>query len=727
MDADERLVVMLEARVTEFEKRMRQAERRGTSTYQGLQNGSGKATRQMEADMARSSRGINQSLASVSGNLGAFGKAFAASALATGLAMMTRQASATVREIAQIGDEAKRAGVAVEAFQEWGYVARQNRIDIGALTDGFKELNLRADEFVITGKGSAAEAFNRLGYSAADLKEKLKDPSELMLEIMGRLEGLDKAAQIRIADELFGGTGGERFVELLSQGEAGIRKTMEEARKTGVVMDSDMIAKAQELDAKFTEVADRMRGIWRAGVVEAALYFGFVEREREKLKFVPEDSARVVGADLTEELGKLPEVGQAALAVIESLHAEYDDLGVAASVVASQLNDGAMMLRGLGKEAEAVTLTQLAQRLSEAAAEFDRGNISGEEYARTLSDVATQADVAIAAMDDLDKAQLTGITSAVAELLDWIGRLPGAVAAAKAEISGEALMDTGTPLSSGDPDLLPPSPGQIEVSPRPQRPGVDSYGNWVDANNPPAKGGGGRGGGGKGNRGSGMLTGLMTPLEEVEAWHQEAMEFLNSASEEQLALVGGKHEALERLEAEHQHRISEINRQGSAHVTDAQRAMYGELSGLLGMFAGKSKAAAIASIAVNTALTLAQTAQHIAGAQARALFELGPITGPPAAAKIAAFGKLQMGLIAAAGIAQGLGGGGGGGGGSIAGGAGGGSASESTKTTESATPLRATIAPLDPEALFTGAAVRTLLDGLMEEAGNRGLILGWSK
>src|SRR5690606_5005138 len=99
---------------------------------------------------------------------------------------------------------AKRAGVEVEAFQQWGYVARQNRIDIGALTDGFKELNLRADEFVVTGKGSAAEAFQRLGYTANDLKQKLQDPSNLMLEIIGRLEGLDKAAQIRIADELFG-------------------------------------------------------------------------------------------------------------------------------------------------------------------------------------------------------------------------------------------------------------------------------------------------------------------------------------------------------------------------------------------------------------------------------------------------------------------------------------------------------------------------------------------
>lgn len=40
MSADERLVVMLEARISEFEKRMAQAEGRGTRTYQDLRRGS---------------------------------------------------------------------------------------------------------------------------------------------------------------------------------------------------------------------------------------------------------------------------------------------------------------------------------------------------------------------------------------------------------------------------------------------------------------------------------------------------------------------------------------------------------------------------------------------------------------------------------------------------------------------------------------------------------------
>ena len=96
-----------------------------------------------------------------------------------------------VNETAQIGDEAKRAGVSVRALQEWKIVGAQNRIGIDQIVDGLKELNLRADEFVVTGQGAGAEAFARLGYGATELKSKLADPSKLLLEIIGRMERMD--------------------------------------------------------------------------------------------------------------------------------------------------------------------------------------------------------------------------------------------------------------------------------------------------------------------------------------------------------------------------------------------------------------------------------------------------------------------------------------------------------------------------------------------------------
>ncbi|MBN9335384.1 tail tape measure protein [Devosia sp.] len=206
--------------------------------------------------------------------IGGMGKAmiggFVAGIAAGGIAGIVSRIGQVASAVASVGDEARRAGVGVEAFQELGYVARQNRIDVGALTDGMKELNLRADEWIFTGGGAAAEAFERLGYTADELKQKLKDPSALFTEIIGKLGQLDKAAQIRVADEIFGGTGGEKFVQLIEQGEQGIRDTIQEARNLGLVMDSDMIEKAAELDRKFQTVSETVGTALKGAIVEAA-------------------------------------------------------------------------------------------------------------------------------------------------------------------------------------------------------------------------------------------------------------------------------------------------------------------------------------------------------------------------------------------------------------------------------------------------------------------------
>ncbi|MBP1873546.1 hypothetical protein J2Z19_003261 [Ensifer adhaerens] len=172
--------------------------------------------------------------------------------------------------IAAVGDEARRAGVSVQAFQELKFVAEQNRVAVDALTDGIKELNLRADEFIVTGGGAAAEAFQRLGYSADKLKDKLKDPSALFTEIIGKLQQFDKAAQIRILDEVFGGTGGEQFLQLIRQGEKGIRDQIRAAHDLGLVMDEELIKRAEEVDRKFATIATTVGTSLKKAIVDAA-------------------------------------------------------------------------------------------------------------------------------------------------------------------------------------------------------------------------------------------------------------------------------------------------------------------------------------------------------------------------------------------------------------------------------------------------------------------------
>jgi hypothetical protein len=147
-------------------------------------------------------------------------------------------------------------------------VAEQNRIPIDALTDAMKELAIRGDEFATTGKGGGADSFMRMGYSAEELGRKLKNPSDLLLEIIDRMGRLDAAARIRVFDEVFGGQGGEKFVQLIDRGADGIRRTIAEAHELGIVLDDDVIQRADEIDRKFSKIATTVSTNLKAAIVD---------------------------------------------------------------------------------------------------------------------------------------------------------------------------------------------------------------------------------------------------------------------------------------------------------------------------------------------------------------------------------------------------------------------------------------------------------------------------
>lgn len=264
-----KLIVSLEARMRSYEKAIERSQKQTNDRMRGIESALKRPQKEMDR-VGRAAEKMERRLAKVGGVIKSFGAGLVGGLVAGGVAGIVRQFGQVAKSVAMIGDEAKRAGVTAKVFQEWKAVAEQARIPVDALTDGLKELSLRGDEFAVTGRGSAAEAFARLGYGAAELKTKLHDPSALLLEIIDRLGKFDKAAQIRISDELFGGSAGEKFVQLIDQGAAGIRRTIDQAHALGNVMDDELIAKAAEVDRQFTIVSQTVGSALKSAIVSAA-------------------------------------------------------------------------------------------------------------------------------------------------------------------------------------------------------------------------------------------------------------------------------------------------------------------------------------------------------------------------------------------------------------------------------------------------------------------------
>jgi hypothetical protein len=162
-----------------------------------------------------------------------------------------------------------------------------------------------------------------------------------------------------------------------------------------------------------------------------------------------------------------------------------------------------------------------------------------------------------------------------------------------------------------------------------------------------------------------------------------------------------------------------INQQAEQAITYAKSQATQAAINLLSALGGKSKVAAIAAIALGKAVAIADIIRHTAVAQMHAMAQLGPIAGPAAAAKIGMMGKVQAGLVAATGLVQAANvGGGNGAAASVA------TSAQSSGSTQSAAAGGAgmaqtiTIQGVNNGDLFSGDAVRTLIDRLIDAQRN---------
>lgn len=441
------LVIDIEARITKLERGLKLANDRQR-----------RAADQMERRAKQSADRINDTYSQMGNDIAAqFGKmkglalpflgGLAGGIAAGGVAGIVGNLNRVSEGIANIGNEAARAGLSAQAFQEWKFVADQNRIGVDALVDGFKELSLRADEFIATGVGPAAEAFNRLGLRADDLKTKLKDPSALMLEILGRLEGFDKAAQIRIADEVFGGTGGERFVELLAQGQRGLQATIDRAHEAGAVLDDELIRRADQINRKFSELTTGAANFSKAMIVNIAAAGAELADFRERLDgiFSSEAEGRaILGNEVYDALSRDRQAVDDQADALARLDERYATLAEEADRAGMAVLGAISQLDSWGYDAAADALRTAHEEMAELTRAFRAGEVSGDDFTAKLGEIEAAASDAFASVAESDRIQFQNVISQLGRLGGVIASVTSMANSLTSALARAAGVDAGT-------------------------------------------------------------------------------------------------------------------------------------------------------------------------------------------------------------------------------------------------------------------------------------------
>lgn len=141
---------------------------------------------------------------------------------------------------------------------------------------------------------------------------------------------------------------------------------------------------------------------------------------------------------------------------------------------------------------------------------------------------------------------------------------------------------------------------------------------------------------------------LMTEAERMRV-HYDDMRFTAEESYQAGITSYAEYQAsITRIAEQEAQRQIAIEQQKTDMIRNMQQNVWQAAAGFLRTFAGESQAAAIAVIAIEKGLAIAQASMNTAVAYTKAL----ALGGPAYAAQVAALGKIQIGLIAATGLAQ---------------------------------------------------------------------------
>lgn len=168
---------------------------------------------------------------------------------------------ATTKAVDEQGKLSNETGVSVETISALEFAIQRAGGEASGLSNSLRQLSIRASE-AARGVGSGVEAFGLLGITVTDVNGDLKSTDQLLLEVSDRLEGLDNARQIELADKL-GMTDAIRLIQL---GDDGIEDLIARARELGVTTRQDAAISEEFQDSLvdfWTIVKDISRAISR--------------------------------------------------------------------------------------------------------------------------------------------------------------------------------------------------------------------------------------------------------------------------------------------------------------------------------------------------------------------------------------------------------------------------------------------------------------------------------
>jgi len=592
---------------------------------------------------------------------------------------------AMVRNVANTADAlgklSTRTGVAVEDLSRLQYAASLSDVSTEQLSGGITRLSRNMSD-AAAGTGEAGKAFEAMGISVANADGTLRAQRDVLNDVADRFATYEDGAQkSALAQQIFGRAGAQ-MITMLNGGSKALKEMADESDRLGNTIDTKTARSAERFNDNITRLNTAVGGMSRtiAGPVIQSL------------------------ADLSDSMFEAYKQGKGLLGVIDAIIA--GPTGKRKNIQDAAEDVKRLWIEYNKLEDQAAGQDVGTQAVNEAEMAYSRYMDSMRNYSKLLADqIAGEQKLAqvrsapngslSATEDNKDKPKLlekpTSTGGDADKAADDAMKKAQAVDAFFAQIGEQTRQREIDGLTSFVDGLKDREDARLQSGMNEQALAEETYQTeyerLVEAKEALA----------------------LTEEQFNERLLQIRMDRDTRIMDADMAMLGREQQMADQRVA--------INQQAEKMIIDAKAKTTQLAIGLLSALGAKSKGAALAALALSKAVAISEIFVNTLAAQSKATAQLGIFAGPAVAA-IGLQGKIQAGLVAATGLVQA---GSIGGGSSVSMPSSGSSPSQSSASGAPAAPSMnqtVTIQGVSSGDLFSGDAVRTLIDKLIDAQRN---------
>ena len=198
---------------------------------------------------------------------------------AIGFARLTKDAIQYADTIAKTAD---KLGVTTDALQEYRFAAERSGVAQTALDMGLQRFSRRLGE-ADKGTGELKGTLQDLGISTRDSAGNIRSAEDVLQEYANAIRDAEgDQEKLRLAFKAFDSEGAA-MVNMLRDGESGLNALREAARDAGIVMDANLIRKAEIINDKWDTLTQTIGTKLKTALINIADVFVDTSKNAEKL------------------------------------------------------------------------------------------------------------------------------------------------------------------------------------------------------------------------------------------------------------------------------------------------------------------------------------------------------------------------------------------------------------------------------------------------------------